>query len=95
MWRKMAPASSAAAVSTLLTLGAGTAVADRPAAIEVRLATHTFNALTPPDALVAQVGADGVGWVQGQLHQIVAPYGDVLSLTMGERWRWLSYELPA
>jgi hypothetical protein len=30
--------------------------------VEVRLGTHRFGALTAPDAVVARVGPDGVGW---------------------------------
>jgi hypothetical protein len=81
----MAAASSAAAVFTLLTLGAGTALANAPTAIEVRLGTHTFNALTPPDALVAQVGADGVGWVQGLEVPSYGPWSFEIS-TEGVIW---------
>lgn len=32
--------------------------------IEVPLGAHHFNALTPPDGVVARVGANGVGWEQ-------------------------------
>jgi uncharacterized protein len=37
--------------------------ADAPV-VEVPLGVHQFGKLTAPDAVVARVGADGVGWVQ-------------------------------
>jgi hypothetical protein len=46
-----------AGVPTAVPAGSGV-----PRPVEVRLGRHRFGALTAPDAVVARVGADGVGW---------------------------------
>jgi hypothetical protein len=45
-----------------------------PAPVEVRLGTHAFGALTPPDAVVARVDAAGVGWVEGAEGDSAGPW---------------------
>jgi hypothetical protein len=70
--RRSRPAVVAAAVMTVLAVPAAAATAAAapaaasPAVIEVALGTHAFGALTPAEAVVARVGPDGVGWVEGQ-----------------------------
>jgi hypothetical protein len=48
------------------------------------LGTHTFHALTPPDAVVAQVDADGVGWVQAKQGASFGPWS--FDITNGIVW---------
>ena len=33
-------------------------------------------------------------FTEAELRSIISPYGEVLALTIGEWWWWLSYRLP-
>jgi hypothetical protein len=58
--------------------------------IEVPLGAHQFNALTPPDGVVARVGANGVGWEQPAEGALLGPW----SFEIGADGRtWLLDEL--
>lgn len=59
--------------------------ADAPT-IEVPLGVHQFGTLTEPNAVVARVGADGVGWVQP---------GEGLRLSAGAQRGPSSFEVAA
>src|SRR5690349_23266564 len=58
-----------AALLTIMAIPAAVAGAAHAArtdpVIEVALGAHTFGTLTPADSVVARVGPDGVGWVEG------------------------------